>query len=57
MCSHTDVEAYEDEPTRGACLDCGKEFECAAGPRIVMPQMRRTPWWKKNLPLRLTTMR
>lgn len=26
VCLHTDVEPYEDEPTRGACLDCGEEF-------------------------------
>jgi hypothetical protein len=26
VCLHTDVEPYEDEPTHGACLDCGEEF-------------------------------
>ncbi len=26
VCLHTDVEAYEDEPTRAACLNCGEEF-------------------------------
>ncbi len=32
VCLHTDVEAYEDEPTRGACLDCGEEFELGGSP-------------------------
>jgi len=32
ICLHSDVEAYEDEPTRGACLDCGEEFELRASP-------------------------
>jgi len=32
VCLHTDVEAYEDEPTRGACLDCGEEFELRGSP-------------------------
>ncbi len=29
---HTDVEAYEDEPTRGACLECGDEFALHGSP-------------------------
>jgi len=32
VCLHTDVEVYEDEPTRGACLDCGEEFELRGSP-------------------------
>jgi hypothetical protein len=27
VCLHTEVEPYEDEPTRGACVECGEEFE------------------------------
>lgn len=26
VCLHTEIEPYEDEPARGACLACGKEF-------------------------------
>lgn len=26
VCLHTEIEAYEDEPSRGACIDCGEEF-------------------------------
>jgi len=29
---HTNVEPYEDEPTRGACLDCGEEFGLRGSP-------------------------
>lgn len=32
VCLHTDVEAYEDEPTRGACVDCGEEFGLRSSP-------------------------
>ena len=27
VCLHTDVEPYEDEPTRGACAECGEELD------------------------------
>ncbi|MFZ1124195.1 MAG: hypothetical protein WAN59_03520 [Candidatus Baltobacteraceae bacterium] len=30
VCLHTDVEAFEDEPTRGACTECAEEFEFPA---------------------------
>ena len=26
VCLHREIEPYEDEPTRGACSDCGDEF-------------------------------
>jgi len=26
VCLHTEIEPYEDEPARGACIDCGEEF-------------------------------
>ncbi len=26
VCLHTEIEPYEDEPTHGACVDCGEEF-------------------------------
>ncbi len=26
VCLHTEIEPYEDEPTRGACVECGEEF-------------------------------
>jgi len=26
VCLHTDIEPYEDDPSRGACLECGEEF-------------------------------
>jgi len=26
VCLHTEIEPYEDEPTYGACVDCGEEF-------------------------------
>ncbi len=26
VCLHTEIEPYDDEPTRGACVDCGEEF-------------------------------
>jgi hypothetical protein len=26
VCLHTEIEPYEDEPTQGACVDCGEEF-------------------------------
>ena len=29
ICLHDSVEAYEDDPERAACVDCGKEFEVA----------------------------
>jgi hypothetical protein len=32
VCLHTDVEGYEDEPTRGACLECGEEFALHGSP-------------------------
>jgi len=27
VCLHAEVEPYEDEPSRGACVDCGEEFD------------------------------
>jgi len=32
VCLHTEIEPYEDEPTRGACVDCGEEFGLRASP-------------------------
>jgi len=32
VCLHTEIEPYEDEPTRGACVDCGEEFELRGSP-------------------------
>jgi len=32
VCLHTEVESYEDEPTRGACVDCGEEFGLRGAP-------------------------
>ncbi len=30
VCLHDDVEPYEDDPSRGACAECGEEFDLAA---------------------------
>jgi hypothetical protein len=30
VCLHDDVEPYEDDPSRGACTECGQEFDLAA---------------------------
>jgi hypothetical protein len=30
VCLHDDVEPYEDDPARGACGECGEEFDLAA---------------------------
>lgn len=30
VCLHDDVEPYEDDPARGACTECGEEFDLAA---------------------------
>lgn len=32
MCLHTEIEPYDDEPTRGACVDCGEEFGLRGAP-------------------------
>ncbi len=32
VCLHSAVEPYEDEPTRGACLECGEEFGLRGAP-------------------------
>jgi len=32
VCLHTEIEPYEDEPTRGACVDCGEEFGLRGSP-------------------------
>jgi len=32
VCLHIEIEPYEDEPTRGACLDCGEEFGLRGAP-------------------------
>jgi hypothetical protein len=29
VCLHGDVERYEDDPSRGACAECGEEFDLA----------------------------
>jgi len=41
VCLHTDVEAYEDEPTRGAASTAVSSSTCAARPRTVTPRMRQ----------------
>lgn len=30
VCLHSDVEPYDDEPTRGSCTECGEEFDIAS---------------------------
>ncbi len=30
ICLHDEVEPYEDDPARAACVECGEEFEVAA---------------------------
>ena len=32
VCLHAEIEPYEDEPTRGACVDCGEEFGLRGAP-------------------------
>jgi hypothetical protein len=32
VCLHEDVEPYEDDPSHGACAECGEEFDLAAAP-------------------------
>jgi hypothetical protein len=34
VCLHAEIEPYEDEPSRGACADCGEEFGVRVGPAI-----------------------
>jgi hypothetical protein len=29
VCLHDDIEPYEDDPSRGACAECGEEFDLA----------------------------
>jgi hypothetical protein len=29
VCLHDNVEPYDDDPIRGACAECGEEFELA----------------------------
>ena len=30
VCLHDDIEPYDDDPARGACAECGEEFDLAA---------------------------
>jgi len=32
VCLHTEIEPYDDEPTHGACVDCGEEFGLRGSP-------------------------
>ncbi len=32
VCLHAEIEPYDDEPTRGACVDCGEEFGLRGAP-------------------------
>jgi len=32
VCLHTEIQPYDDEPTRGACVDCGEEFGLRGAP-------------------------
>ncbi len=32
VCLHTEIEPYEDEPTRGACVECGEEYGLRGSP-------------------------
>lgn len=32
VCLHTEIEPYEDEPTQGACVACGAEFDLHGTP-------------------------
>lgn len=32
ICLHEDVDPYEDDPSHGACAECGEEFDLAAAP-------------------------
>jgi len=32
VCLHTEIEPYEDEPARGACVECGEEFGLRGSP-------------------------
>lgn len=32
VCLHTEIEPYEDEPSRGACRECGEEFGLRGSP-------------------------
>ncbi len=32
VCWYTEIEPYDDEPTRGACVDCGEEFGLRGSP-------------------------
>jgi hypothetical protein len=38
VCLHTEIEPYEDEPSRGACVECGEEF----GLRASLPDTDST---------------
>jgi hypothetical protein len=32
VCLHAEIEPYEDEPSRGACVECGEEFGLRGSP-------------------------
>ncbi|MBC5804992.1 MAG: hypothetical protein GIW96_02050 [Candidatus Eremiobacteraeota bacterium] len=34
VCLHTDIEPYDDDPTRGVCVDCGDDFGIRVAPSI-----------------------
>jgi hypothetical protein len=39
VCLHTEVEPFEDEPSRGACVECGEEFELSAASDDVAEEL------------------
>jgi len=34
VCLHTEIEPYDDEPSRGACASCGEDFRIRVAPSV-----------------------
>jgi len=45
VCLHTEIEPYDDEPSRGACANCGEILEFASH---GLPTVSATTWRKKE---------
>jgi len=43
VCLHTEIEPYEDEPTRGVCVKCGEEFVLRGSPADAADGVEEEP--------------
>ena len=34
VCLHSEIEPYDDEPSRGACANCGEDFGIRVAPSV-----------------------